>query len=153
MTTVVNINQPKKQTGCLTQLLWFLFIGWWASFFAVALAYLCMLTVIGIPLGIAIINKLPKIIALREPQSAQGGVTIVTTPQATVVAIGGQVQQQSFPIRAIYFVLIGWWLGGIWMGLAWVICCTIIGLPLGLPMFDKAPAVMTLHPPFPADEG
>ncbi|MGI6376462.1 MAG: YccF domain-containing protein [Anaerolineae bacterium] len=146
MTTIVNINQSKKQPGCLGQLFWFLFIGWWASAIAVSLAYFCMLTIVGIPLGIAIINKLPKIIANREPQSAQGGVTVVATAQATVVNVGGgQTQQQSFVIRAVYFLLIGWWLGGLWMSLAWVICCTVIGLPLGLPMFDKAPAIMSLH--------
>lgn len=145
MTTIVNLNQPKKQTGCLLQVVWFLFVGWWASAAAITIAYLCMVTIIGIPLGIAIVNKLPKIIALREPQGDQG-LTVMTTGEATVVNIGAsQAEQRGWLLRLPYFLLIGWWLGAIWMSLAWFICCTIIGLPAGLWMFDKAPAVLSLH--------
>ena len=146
MTTIVNINPSSRQPGCLVQLLWFLAIGWWASACAVGLAYFFMLTIVGIPLGVMIVNQLPKIIALREPGKAQGGVTVVTTPGTAVVNIGGgQVRQTNFLVRAVYFLLVGWWLCGIWMSIAWAISCTIIGLPLGLIMFDKVPALLSLH--------
>ncbi len=35
-------------------------------------------------------------------------------------------------VRALYFVLIGWWLSAIWAVAAWILCLTIIGLPFGL---------------------
>ncbi len=146
MTTIVNVNQPRRQTGCLVQLLWFLFVGWWASLAAAVFAYLCMVTVLGIPLGIIIINKMPKIIALREPGGAQSAVTVVATGQMTVVNVGtAQQQQRTWLLRLPYFVFIGCWLGALWMVLAWVICCTVVGLPVGLWMFDQAPAVLSLH--------
>ena len=48
------------------------------------------------------------------------------------------------PMRAAYFVLVGWWAGAIWMGLAYVLCLTVIGIPLGLMMFNRVGGVMTL---------
>src|ERR687884_537696 len=49
-------------------------------------------------------------------------------------------------IRAIYFILFGWWFSGIWAVIAWVLCLTIIGLPLGLYMLNRLPQVVTLKP-------
>lgn len=47
-------------------------------------------------------------------------------------------------IRAIWFVLIGWYLGFFWILTAALLNSTIIGLPLGLMMFNAVPKVMTL---------
>src|SRR5262245_50874752 len=50
------------------------------------------------------------------------------------------VVRQSGPgllIRALYFILFGWWFSGIWAVIAWVLCLTIIGLPLGLYMLNR----------------
>ncbi|HEY3231671.1 MAG TPA: YccF domain-containing protein, partial [Roseiflexaceae bacterium] len=52
----------------------------------------------------------------------------------------------SLLIRAIYFIVIGWWLSGIWAAIAWLLCVTIIGLPLGLYMLNRLPQVVTLKP-------
>ena len=54
------------------------------------------------------------------------------------------VPQNPFILRAIYFVLIGWWLSLLWSNLAWFLCLTIVGLPVGIPMFNYLPAVTTL---------
>jgi uncharacterized membrane protein YccF (DUF307 family) len=45
--------------------LWWLLIGWWASGIAVSIAWIALITIIGIPLGIWIINRLPTILTLR----------------------------------------------------------------------------------------
>ena len=45
--------------------LWWLFIGWWASGFVVVIAWVALVTIIGIPLGIWIINRIPTILTLR----------------------------------------------------------------------------------------
>jgi len=47
-------------------------------------------------------------------------------------------------VRAIWFVFIGWYLGFFWILLAALLNSTIIGLPLGLMMFNAVPKVMTL---------
>ena len=49
-------------------------------------------------------------------------------------------------VRAIWYLLIGWWLGAIWTILAYLFCLTIIGLPLGTIMFNTLPKVLTLKP-------
>ena len=54
-------------------------------------------------------------------------------------------EQTSFLIRVAYFLLIGWWLSGLWMAVAWLLCVTIIGFPLGIMMVNRVPFVMTLH--------
>ena len=48
-------------------------------------------------------------------------------------------------LRVFYFLLIGWWLSGVWMLLAWFLGLTIIGLPLTIMMYDRVPAVTTLR--------
>ena len=47
-------------------------------------------------------------------------------------------------IRALYFVLIGWWLSAIWLTVAWALHVSIIGIVIGFWMFNRVPAVITL---------
>ncbi len=141
-TVIVNVNVGQsagpmvlqRRTGCLMQLLYFCFIGCWLGALAVGLAYVCFMLVVTIPLGVAIINKIPYLVALRQPP-------LVLSAWGQEI----QVQQHSFIVRAIWFIFIGLWLTGVWMGLAYVLCLTIIGMPAGFWMFDRAPAMLTLH--------
>ncbi|MBK8432432.1 MAG: hypothetical protein IPL28_14560 [Chloroflexi bacterium] len=48
-------------------------------------------------------------------------------------------------MRALYFLVIGWWFSLIWATLGWLLCLTIIGLPLGVVMLNTLPAVTTLQ--------
>jgi uncharacterized membrane protein YccF (DUF307 family) len=54
------------------------------------------------------------------------------------------VRQRPFLLRAIYFVLIGWWLSGLWMAVAYVMLISIIGLPIAFWMYGRIGAVTTL---------
>jgi uncharacterized membrane protein YccF (DUF307 family) len=122
----------RSQPGCLVQFLFFIFIGWWLGALAVSIAYLLFLTIIGIPLGVMIINKIPYLMALRN-----------TEP---IISIAGKKTQQiNIFIRIIWFLLLGWELTAIWLTVAYLFCDTIIGMPIGFWMFDKAPALLTLH--------
>jgi uncharacterized membrane protein YfcA len=40
--------------------------------------------------------------------------------------------------------LIGWWFSLIWSVVAWLLCVSIIGLPIGAWMFNRLPNVTTL---------
>ena len=138
----VKVVSYRKNPGCLVQLLWFLFVGWWAGEVWIVAAWLLMLTVVGIPLAVKMMNKVPQVIALR---GETGSLTVTTAGDGPVVAVGTPVPQHNIVLRGIYFLLVGWWLSGIWMELAYAMCMTIIGLPVGFWMFDKVPGLVSLR--------
>jgi uncharacterized membrane protein YccF (DUF307 family) len=137
----VVIDNSQRNPGCLIQVLWFVFIGWWFGQLWIAVAWILMLTIVGIPLGVAMMNKVPWVIALRGESEAlrvatAGGVTMVSRTQ---------VPQYNLVLRALWFLLVGWWLSAAWMEVAYFFCLTIIGLPLGFWMFDRVPALVSLR--------
>ena len=137
-TVLVTKNNP----GCLVQVLWFALVGWWLGELWMAVAWFLMVTVVGAPLAVAMLNVLPQVIALRGDRSA---VEVKRIGGETIVARPTHVPQRNVVLRGIYFVLIGWWLSALWMEAAYAVCLTIIGLPLGFWMFDQVPALLTLR--------
>jgi uncharacterized membrane protein YccF (DUF307 family) len=94
-------------TGCLVRGLWFLFIGWWLGGIVSFVAWLLILTIVGLPLGLRLINRLPSVITLRPQEQ-----TWHVDEQGNLRQ--GQ-EQRPFLLRALYFVAIGRWLSGVWM--------------------------------------
>jgi len=139
MDTVV--VETKQGPGCLIQILYFFLVGWWLGQIWIGVAWFLMVTIIGIPIAVKMLNHLPQIIALR------GYATTVALKEVdgTLVAEKGSTPQHNLLLRALYFVLIGWWFSAIWMEVAYWLCMTIIGLPVGFWMFDRVPAVVSLH--------
>ena len=123
----------KQGPGCLIQILWFAFIGWWLGTFAISVAYVMLLLIVTIPVGIAILNNIPMIMALRQPDR-------LVTPYGEV-----GVQQHNFLLRALWFIFVGWWLAGVALSVGYFLCMTIIGLPFGFLIFDMTPALLTLR--------
>jgi uncharacterized membrane protein YccF (DUF307 family) len=127
----------KKNPGCLVQLVWFALVGWWLGQAWVAVAWFLAATIIGMPLAIMMLNRVPEVIALRGESELVlrnvGGRTIVT-----------DVPQYNILLRALYFVLVGWWLSALWIEFAFALCATIIFLPIGFWMFDLVPAIVSL---------
>jgi len=122
--------------------LWFLVVGLWLGAACTVLAWLLNITIIGLPLGLYIINRLPRIMTLKPVPAhlhvtVQNGVTIVRQ---------GAVTQHSFAVRALYFLLVGSWASLVWLLIAWVLVGATLGLglPLAFWMFDRVPAVTTL---------
>jgi uncharacterized membrane protein YccF (DUF307 family) len=134
--------ETNRNPGCLLQILWFAFIGIWLGQIWIAVAWFLMVTIIGIPLGVAMLNMIPKVIALREPARQ---VMVSTGRDGGLQRRAMEPPQVNILLRAIYFVLIGWWFSALWMELAYALCLTIIGLPIGFWMFDRVPAVVSLR--------
>ena len=136
-TVSTNGNPPvvtvKQGPGCLIQILWFVFIGWWLGSFAVGAAYVMFLLVVTIPVGIAILNNIPMIMALRQPDRLVTAYGEVAVPQ------------HNFLLRALWFIFVGWWLAGIALAIGYALCMTIIGLPFGFVIFDMVPGMLTLR--------
>ena len=126
----------------LVRFVWWLFIGWWASGITVALAWLALISIVGIPLGIWLINHLPSVLTLRP--RARTWTVGQDADGRTVVSERGR-EQVAWPIRGLWFLLVGWWASALWMGLAWLIQLTIIGLPVALLMFNRTPFVASLY--------
>ena len=105
----------------LLRIVYFFLLGWWAT-------------------GVWMLNRVPQVLTLRPVRSA-------VAARATRDGLQWQARdlpQQPFVVRALYFVLIGWWLSWLWANVAWAISATVIGLPLGIWMFDRLPAITTL---------
>jgi len=60
-----NLTYTKtNQTNILFRGLYFLFVGWWASLLWMSIGYLLFLTLIGLPFGIWMLNRLPEVTTL-----------------------------------------------------------------------------------------
>jgi uncharacterized membrane protein YccF (DUF307 family) len=55
-----------EQTDLLIRIAYFIVIGWWASLAWMAASYTLMLTIIGIPLGLLMVNRLPFVFSLHR---------------------------------------------------------------------------------------
>lgn len=126
--------------GFLVRIIWYLLVGWWLSGLAIGVGWFLAVTIIGLPLAFAIFNRIPAIMTLRGrtltyEATVEDGVTYMK---------GRNPDQRPLLIRAVFFVLIGWWLGLVWMTASWFISLPIITLPLGIWMMNRVGGVMTL---------
>jgi uncharacterized membrane protein YccF (DUF307 family) len=125
----------------LIRVLWFLVIGWHATLYWVVAAWILNLTIVGLPLGLWMLNRVPVVLTLRMPRSY----TVAHMHQGQIVDLHSEVvPQHVWPLRLLYTVLIGWWLSLIWAIVGWLLCITIIFLPVGVWMLDRLPEVTTL---------
>ena len=136
------VREHKSGPSLLVRFIWWLLVGWWASGIAIGIAWLALVTIVGIPIGIWLINRLPSILTLR-PRTRRWSVG-QDAEGRTIIAEGGRAQT-AWPIRGLWFLLIGWWASGLWMMVAWLISLTLIGLPLALLMFNRTPFVASLY--------
>jgi len=119
------------QRSLFVRALWFLLIGWWLTPILVNIAWALTVTVILAPIGIKLVNLVPTALTLQEPRS-------LAAPEY------GR-GQRSLVVRAIYFVLVGWWLSFLWANLAALLAITIVGLPVAIWMANRLPFVTSLY--------
>jgi uncharacterized membrane protein YccF (DUF307 family) len=112
-------------------------IGWWLSAIWAGVAWVLSITVVGLPLGLYMLNRLPQVVTLKPQRT-----NVMITPGGQVVY--ARERQLPFVLRALYFVLIGWWFSALWIAAAWALHASIIGMLIGFWMFDRVPAIITL---------
>lgn len=132
----INVAQPQG-AGLLVRAVYFVLIGLWLSGIWAAIAWLLCVTIIGLPFGLWMLNRLPQVTTLK-PQGT-----------ALVIAQTGEAYhldkpQYNFLLRVLYFIFVGWWLSALWITLAWGLCASVIGLIPGFWMVDRVPAITTL---------
>ncbi|WP_324665042.1 YccF domain-containing protein [Haloarcula sediminis] len=115
----------------LVRAVWFVFVGWWLTGLWLSVAWFLNVTIIGIPLGIKMINKVPYVLSLKQ--------------RDRLVDETERRSQYSIPVRAVWFVFVGWWASGVWTGIAYVLTLTIVGIPLAVWMYNKLPFVVSLY--------
>jgi uncharacterized membrane protein YccF (DUF307 family) len=139
--TDVGIDKPAEYgvtvqpPNLILRVIWFVLVGWWLTGILSAAAWALNATIIGLPLGLWIINRLPFVATLRPIES------FYRIEDGHVVS---GVAQRPFLVRAIYFLLIGWWLSGLWMAVAYALLISVIGLPIAFWMYGRIGTVTTL---------
>ena len=124
----------------IIRVLWFFLIGWHVTLWWVLAAWLFNLTIIGLPLGLWMLNRVPLVLTLRTETNYQ----VIELRNGTLTAQYRGPQQYGWLARLLYFIVIGWWLSLIWALLGWLLCVSIIGLPIGVLMLNRLPEVTTL---------
>ncbi|HET6444474.1 MAG TPA: YccF domain-containing protein, partial [candidate division Zixibacteria bacterium] len=128
-----------RQVPFLLRVIWFFFLGWELAGVWILAAWAFNITIIGLPIGIWMLDRVPQVLTLKS----RSGDWVVDLKD-------GQSQfkprdQFSWLIRLPYFILVGWWMSLLWAAFAWLICATIILLPIGVVMLHALPAVTTLQ--------
>lgn len=109
---------------------------------AITFAWLCCLTVILLPIAYVVVNKIPVILTLR-PRSLE--TSALVDADGTLRITTGGARQLPFWQRALWFLLVGWWACAVAMYAAYFLCLTILLFPVGLMIFNRVPAVLTLQ--------
>lgn len=135
----VSVKQRARELPFLLRVIWFFVLGWELTGAWILVAWVLNVTVIGLPLGLWMIDRVPQVLTLK----ARPGAYIVDLEKGRSRFV--PAKQPPLLIRAIYFVVIGWWFSLLWSASAWILCATILGLPLGVIMLNTLPFVTTLH--------
>ncbi|MGB1250095.1 MAG: YccF domain-containing protein [Candidatus Promineifilaceae bacterium] len=130
--------QKTNETPFIIRALWFILLGWELTLAWIGIAWFLNLTIIGLPLGLWMLNRVPQTLTLKS----MGGTIAINEKNGDTAYLG----QSQYPlvIRAVYFALIGWWASLIWVGVGYLLCLTIIFMPFGLVMLNQSPFVTTL---------
>jgi len=132
---------PQQRLPFVVRAIWFVLVGWWLTAVVIVLAYALAITILGLPFAFSLFNRIPEFLTLRQRSKTY---QVETNAEGTRSLTSKNVAQRPLVLRAIWFILVGWWFGAIWMALAYALCVLIVTLPFGLAMFNRVGAVMTL---------
>ncbi len=132
-------TRPGDGRSLLVRAVYFLLVGWWLTGIWLSVAWLLVVSVILLPVGIKMINRVPFVLTLKDRRA---NLDVVDEDGAVV---GSAAEQYSLPVRAVYFLLVGWWASGVWTGVAYGFAATVVGLPLAVWMFEQLPFIVSLY--------
>ncbi len=118
----------------LLQLIYFIVFGWWFGALVAVVGYLLCVSVIGLPIGVMLLNRLPAFIFLLERSQELESDSL------------GLQHSHELPllIRIIWFFVLGWELGIFALLVGYVFCLTLIGIPVGIFVLNRVPLLLTL---------
>lgn len=132
------LKERNAEAPFLLRAIWFFLFGWELTGLWILVAWALNASIIGLPLGLWMIDRVPQVLTLK----ARSGAVVTDLKSGRSEFLPDR--NVPFLIRAAYFLLFGWWFSLLWAALAWLLCATIIGLPLGVMMLNGLPAVTTL---------
>jgi uncharacterized membrane protein YccF (DUF307 family) len=135
--TTTPVAQQHGLLWLILRIVYFVVFGLWFSGIWAAIAWVISVTIIGLPVGLWMLNRLPQVSTL---QPARQNVVFTESGKAYL----NELRQHNFLLRALYFVFIGWWFSALWLTLAWALSASIIGIPIAFWMINRTPGVMTL---------
>jgi uncharacterized membrane protein YccF (DUF307 family) len=142
MTTPSAPLEVQRGPGLLVRAVWFVFVGWWLTGIMSAIAWFFMITIIGLPVGIWLINRIPTFITLR-PRTRE--VQAWTAADGTVHYAEREIPQVAWYWRGLRFVFVGWWASLLVMAIGYGLILLIITLPFGLMLYNRVPFVASLY--------
>lgn len=120
----------------IVRAIWFVAAGWWLTGVLLSVAWALNVTIIGLPVGIKLINMVPKALTLKGSESSD----------VNRIEVGGSSSESpGLLVRGAYFVFVGWWASLLWTAVAYLLSVSVIGLPVGIKMFNSLPKVVSLY--------
>lgn len=129
--------EPVRELPFVVRALWFFIVGWELTGIWILVAWALNASILGLPFGLWMIDRVPQVLTLK----ARKGAFVTDDMGSRYVG----VKQNPFILRALYFIVVGWWFSLLWAALGWLLALSIIGLPLGIVMLNALPAVTTLQ--------
>lgn len=136
----IQFNAAKSGPSFAVRALWFVAIGWWLSAFFIVAGYALVASMVLLPMGLWVLNRIPQAQTLRPRTRA---FSTEFRNDAIVFTEGGK-QQIAWYLRLLYLP-VGLVLGALWLSVAWLLGVSVVGLPLSIMMVDRAPTVITLQ--------
>jgi uncharacterized membrane protein YccF (DUF307 family) len=129
-----------RQVPLLIRFVYFLAFGLWFGGLCAVAGWILCVTVVGLPLGIWVLHRLPLVTTLTMPDDEY-------RPIQSAKDFRHEDADEPFPflIRALWFVLVGWWLAGLTIKVAFILSASIVFSPIGFWMINRVPAVLTLE--------
>jgi uncharacterized membrane protein YccF (DUF307 family) len=118
----------------LGKILYFLLIGWWFGGLVALAGYLLCASIIGLPIGVILLNRLPTFVWLKEPKEEW----------ISEYDVHHAVNDIPFLLRVLWFFVVGWSLGLAVLGIGYIFLVTIIGFPIGIWLINRVPLLLTL---------
>lgn len=125
---------PMRRAPVSLRAVWSATAGIALTLLWVIVAWLALISVFGRAVAIRMLDHAPDVLTLHMGDWQPAG-TIYPVLHAS---------PYPTPMRAIYFLLVGWWASLLWLILGYLAVVSVIGAPLAQRMFAAAPTVAYL---------